>query len=197
MHNIGSTWMAKPEVLLKLSKYAVFASMYIFNQGFNATTYPEVAKYLEGPLGTLGDWPNWYRLVSSMYGGDMAMNHVIGKVSKENRPPNTLDINSHFHEPIGNFKHIHAFHGLFSFNKHDFSAKVKKICNTFSISEKWDVIEKALNDSNLISLETPVSTYSEMISYRGAIYYLLSRKCSNRLTEQNSQQKQPSDYSPT
>ena len=69
--------------------------MYVYNNGFNATTFPHIKPFMEENE-FLGNWPSWYWLVSSMYGSDLAINHLIPKLSWKNKPDNLLDMDTHY-----------------------------------------------------------------------------------------------------
>ena len=63
-----------------------------------------------------GQWPGWYRGVTSMYSGDIAVNHCVPDAQHSA----LLDASSASAEAITRYPHIHCWHTEETFSKHRF-----------------------------------------------------------------------------
>ena len=63
-----------------------------------------------------GAWPGWYRGVSLLYAGEIAVNHC----APDARRSDLLDAHSTSPEPTSRFPHIHCWHTDEKFSKHFF-----------------------------------------------------------------------------
>ena len=62
VHKVGSTWFAEPELMLRTTPLALAASEYMLTY-----VHPN----------TNQRWSHWFRGVTSMYGTELAVNHVV------------------------------------------------------------------------------------------------------------------------
>lgn len=101
--NINSTWYGPTEVVRRASAFNEMLMKYILTHCFSDEK---------------GEWPGWYWGVTSLYAGEIAVNHCAPDAQR----CGALDASSTSQEPISNFVHIHCWHTDEKFSKHDFMA---------------------------------------------------------------------------
>ncbi|XEC93648.1 hypothetical protein AB6A23_20140 [Paenibacillus tarimensis] len=104
IHNIGSTHYGKPGVIRNVCRLAAQVTHHILTQEFK-----------DSP----GEWPGWYKGVSSLYGMEIATNHLVETMSPDRLK---LDASCTSQQSILNYPHIHFWHTFDMFSKFDFTA---------------------------------------------------------------------------
>ena len=90
--NVGATWYGNSEEIIKLGKLSYSITKHIYNNEF--------LHYHPG-------WDEWYIGVSSMYGSELAANHLFGtKLEKSN----LIDGHASSSENIDTVLHVHCWH---------------------------------------------------------------------------------------
>ena len=177
MKNLGSTWVVKSERFSELVRKTAYASDYVYNNCFNVSRFPEIKPWMENNP-TLGSWPQWWRPVCSMYGGDLAIQHLFKNLTEEvNHPPNTLDVYSGNPQLIiSEVKHIHAFHHDDKFSKFNFYKSVPGWCENFT---SFYANTKRLSQLGRFSPTTLCVDYAGNVSQSGALEYIIQHGCQN------------------
>lgn len=103
-HNIGSTWYGPTEMVREACRVSLTAAFHLLNDDFRHEA---------------GAWPDWYRGVTSMYAGEIAVNHVVPEAMLEERP-DLLDYGSTSAESVMVAPHIHCWHTDETFSKFAF-----------------------------------------------------------------------------
>ena len=125
----------------------------------------------------LGSWPEWWRHVSSMYGGDLAIQQMFPKLTEEvNQPALTLDTHSSFTQTFLEAKHIHAFHTDEKFNKFAFYSSVPNFCSGGQIAEKYQQL-RSLDHIGHFNVNMTIPDYAGNISMYGAVQYFKRKGC--------------------
>lgn len=104
IHNVGSTHYGKPQWVREVCRLAVSLTYHILTKEFR--DHP-------------GQWPGWYQGVSSLYGTEIAFNHLIEQANPDQQQ---LDAFCTSQESIHKYPHIHFWHTFDLFSKFHFSA---------------------------------------------------------------------------
>jgi hypothetical protein len=104
IHNIGSTHYGPPEMVREVCRLAVSVTHHILTEEFKDHH---------------GQWPGWFRGVSSLYGAEIAVNHLVETLNPDRQK---LDAFCTSQESIQKYPHIHFWHTFDMFSKFHFSA---------------------------------------------------------------------------
>ncbi|CDW54785.1 hypothetical protein TTRE_0000305501 [Trichuris trichiura] len=124
IHNIGSTWFGKAELLANLSTYAVSLTMKLFDTEFDPKAHPEIAAFMR--FSVHGQWAEWWRPTSSMYAQEIVLNHFLDDLSAETIRGDLLDVESCRSSVISNHLHVHTWHTRCQFDKFEFLNQVSQ-----------------------------------------------------------------------
>ena len=124
----------------------------------------------------LGKWPYWYRLVCTMYGNDIAIQHLFPNISKQSRHRYLLDVDSSDNDNLTqNMKHVHAFHTDDFFSKFNYTSQVYYACKILSLDKKWETIRWILSSKEIKAHR--VSNFCEWTAHRETADYILHKDC--------------------
>ncbi|KHJ40854.1 hypothetical protein D918_09063 [Trichuris suis] len=118
IHNLGSTWFGKAELLANLSAYAVTLTMKLYDTEFDPKTRPEIATFMT--YSPNGQWAQWWRPTSSLYAQEIVLNHYLEDLSAETIRGDLLDVESCRSSVITNHLHVHTWHTRCQFDKFEF-----------------------------------------------------------------------------
>jgi hypothetical protein len=99
--NVGSTWYGPTEVIRRASAFTEMLVKHILTHYFASDE---------------GAWPGWYRGVTLLYAGEIAVNHCAPDVKQSA----LLDALSTTRESVSRCAHIHCWHTDDKFSKHHF-----------------------------------------------------------------------------
>jgi hypothetical protein len=99
--NIHSTWYGPTAVVRRACAFSEMLAKHLLTHYFADSD---------------GAWPGWYSGVTSMYSGDIAVNHCAPDAQRSE----LLDAASDWDEPITRYPHIHCWHTENMFSKHRF-----------------------------------------------------------------------------
>jgi hypothetical protein len=113
IRNLGSTWYSTPSQFRIASYLTLVAIVYLSNEEFSETER-------QGKLG-VQHWPDWHYGVVSLYGQNLAMNHLIssGRINIT-KLENLLDYPTTNEELVHQKVHLHVFHSASVFSKFAF-----------------------------------------------------------------------------
>lgn len=100
IHNIGSTWFTAASTMVDLGLDALNCAQYLLQEEFSET----------------GEWPIWYAPVTTMYAGEIALNHSGLEITIDSR----IDSSSATTTNIGDIYTIHCWHTDDDFSKHKY-----------------------------------------------------------------------------
>lgn len=103
VYNIGSTHYGPTSLVKEVQLLATEVTDYLLHHGFNNTSTT---------------WPDWFRGVASMYGCEIAVNHLVTDYTCF---PNDFDYPSTASDSIKEHVHIHCWHTDQFFSKTKFS----------------------------------------------------------------------------
>lgn len=98
--NIGSTHYGDTKTVREIARLQTQITQYLISEEFKNNE---------------GSWPNWYKGVSLLYAGDIAVNHLVGKDIYYG----DFDFFSTSLESTNNHPHIHCWHTREIFSKFD------------------------------------------------------------------------------
>lgn len=98
IHNIGSTWFAHSQTIVDIGKSALACAQHLLQHEFRDH----------------GKWPRWYALVTTMYAGEIALNHSELDISRSEK----FDANSTSTRKLSDIYSIHSWHTDDYFSKH-------------------------------------------------------------------------------
>lgn len=154
IHNIGSTHYGYAKLVRQVCKLALTTTSYILNNEFGNES---------------GQWPSWYKGVGSLYGSEIAVNHLVSNVNIDGEK---LDYISTSEDSINNHPHIHCWHTDDMFSKFAFElgkydnlttnnidkiSKVKDYCLHMALKSKKEM--PLLNAQTQLSLDTKHTRY--------------------------------------
>ncbi|MEO7522289.1 MAG: glycosyltransferase family A protein [Gemmatimonas sp.] len=99
--NVGSTWYGPPALVRRACAISELITKHLLSHDF-----------ADGE----GQWPGWYREVSLLYAGEIAVNHCAPDAERTGM----LDSGSTGREPTRRSAHIHCWHTRERFSKHAF-----------------------------------------------------------------------------
>mmetsp|Transcript_19688 Transcript_19688/g.33840 ORF Transcript_19688/g.33840 Transcript_19688/m.33840 type:complete len:354 (+) Transcript_19688:111-1172(+) len=97
--NLGATWYAEPALLCEVAHAAAQFSIELYNNAF--------------PDRNVTMWPRWWYGVSSMYGQELAVNHLMPEAQATDR----IDFPTDRPASINRVYHIHCFQSNKPFSK--------------------------------------------------------------------------------
>ncbi|VDO98311.1 unnamed protein product [Soboliphyme baturini] len=124
VHNLGSTWFGDASLLLQVSNLSLYLSKRIYETEFDAKRFPEIATFMNHS--PKGKWTEWWRPVSTMYGQELALNHLVDNINNSYIGSRMFDIPSCGSINALQQPHIHTWHMLCEFNKFTFLNAVAK-----------------------------------------------------------------------
>jgi len=146
--NVGSTWYGPTEVVRRACAFAEMLTKHIVSHYFADRE---------------GAWPGWYRGVSLLYAGEIAVNHCAPDAQRSE----LLDATSTTAEPISRYAHIHCWHTDDKFSKHAF------MCGRYTPEDAQHLTLSVVRDfcmamsfRSLSDLEAPVSPLLKSVMER-------------------------------
>lgn len=103
IHNIGSTWLSHSHIMIRVGKASLECAGYIIKNEF-----PEDE----------GEWPRWYAGVTSLYAGEVALNHSPYEITQTSK----LDSQSTSPDSVRDVFSIHSWHTDNFYSKFAFMA---------------------------------------------------------------------------
>ncbi|VDO98313.1 unnamed protein product [Soboliphyme baturini] len=132
VHCLGSTWFGESQLISSLSNITIALTMTIFENEFDPVRHPDIAEFMrQSPH---GDWPSWWRPVSTMYAQELALNHMVDDLSKSHIKRDLIDVESCRRTSILLHPHIHTWHSDCEFSKFTF---LDPLVFNVSIEEKF------------------------------------------------------------
>jgi hypothetical protein len=99
--NVGTSWYGPTEVVRRACAFAELLTKHLLTHHFASDP---------------GQWPGWFRGVSALYAGEIAVNHC----APGGRQSELLDASSTSDAPIDRYPHVHCWHTSEKFSKHAF-----------------------------------------------------------------------------
>lgn len=100
--NIGSTWYGSSGKVLEVSALSMEIMQELFQNEFKDF---------------VGEWPGFYREVSVLYAGEIAVNHLVEAIHVDGE---NFDFASHSSDRVSDHIHVHCWHTDQLFSKHAF-----------------------------------------------------------------------------
>lgn len=116
-HSIGSTWCGSTSFFIEAGKLTLETTRYIFLNEFDPKQ--KHLQTIDFKKNKEGEWPRWWRPVSLLYGGELALNHLITNFTSKNKAEfdsSSCDVN----KTVWKTPHIHCWHDNCEFQKMHF-----------------------------------------------------------------------------
>ncbi|CAF1431005.1 unnamed protein product [Rotaria sordida] len=178
IHNLCSTWLVNPHDSVKIANLTTIIGKHFLKYEFGHNV-PGIED-----LPDIGEWPKWWRDVTSLYAAEIAINHIYSSTLGHQHQSNALDHASFSPESVWNAWHIHCLHNaeyfakfehrdeLQEFLKHPRQDRVKKMIDA---SSRDMVLFEVLNEYEKIQMNnaTPngkivVRDYVRALAWRKA-----------------------------
>ncbi len=110
-------------------------------------------------LPDIGEWPKWWRGVTSLYAGEIAINHIYSSSLGHQHESNALDVPGFSKKSIWNAWHIHCLHNEDEFSKFKHrdrlnlfldEPKEKRIIKMSDNTLTQNILKEVINEFNLI-----------------------------------------------
>ncbi|CAH1799395.1 unnamed protein product [Owenia fusiformis] len=124
--NVGSTWYGKPDIFMKISQLTLKYTKHFYKNEFNKTL--DGIQHIMNKS-SVGEWPTWWRPVSLLYGGEVAINHAVPDFDISRIADKKLDYPSSSKLNILSYPHLHCWHGDEEFQKFRFTTKLRALIN--------------------------------------------------------------------
>ncbi|CAF0979232.1 unnamed protein product [Rotaria sp. Silwood1] len=131
-----------------------------------------------------GEWPKWWRDITSLYAAEIAINHIYSSTLGHQHESNALDHPSFSKDSVWNVWHIHCLHNddyfskfkhrdeLQEFLKHSQEDRIKEIVNTSSrdmlLFEVLNEYEKMQTNDGIPNGKTTIRDYVRALAWRKA-----------------------------
>ena len=168
VHHVGSTMCGETNKFIEISLKAYNATKYMFLNEFD----PKLPglETIDFKKNIEGEWIRWWRPVSSMYGGELAVNDALPDISLNNK--GKFDASSCSTESIWKTNHIHCWHNPCHFSKFEFDNFMHHLLN------KGDKLSNQLTRELIRSTvhkdvrSMSIQEYSSYIAYNAVTKYL-------------------------
>ena len=161
VHCVGSTWFGETDLFILLSRKTIDLTAYLFMNEF--TPNSSGLETVDFTQNREGEWPKWWRPVSSMYGAELALNHFIPDFSSSYL--NELDTPSCSKKLIWESPHIHCWHSDCEFQKFNFMTYLNKIISQKDLLTS-KVVHKILESVYTREIQNmTISDYSTYIAW--------------------------------
>ena len=168
IHNVGSTMCGETNKLIEISQKAYDTTKYMFLNEFD----PKLPglETINFKNSIEGEWIRWSRPVSSMYGGELAVNDVIPDVSEKNK--GEFDASSCSEESIWKTNHIHGWHKACHFSKFQFDNFIHHLLLTGDPLNNKLTRELVRSSFHKDIRNMTMQQYSSYIAYNAVTKYL-------------------------
>lgn len=151
LFNLGATWYGPPDQVIQAAQLAYNVTVELHERAF-------------GPDVKDKGWPLWHQGVSSMYGQEISINHLI----RDAQPTRMIDFPSDVKASVNNVYHIHCFHTDSFYSKF---ANAKKWYDSVN-STGWDMsdvrhwsLEMMLRGKGIRSHQGFIQTWPEGLGW--------------------------------
>ena len=168
VHDVGSTWFGDSKLLINLSKKTIEITAHIYLNEFSPSL-PGLRK-LNLKKNKMGVWPNWWRPVSSLYGAEITLNHLIKDFSVSYK--DHLDASSCDDSSIWDSPHVHCWHDTCEFFKFRFMRRLNKIVRSdeYIPSYIFHLFVDSIYDKDVTNMS--IREYSTFIAWNSVGKYL-------------------------
>ena len=169
VHHVGSTMCGETNKFIEIADKAYNATKHMFLNEFD----PKMPglESINFTSNIEGEWIRWWRPVSSMYGGELAVNDAIPDISME-KNKGQFDSSSCSTDPIWKTNHIHCWHDACHFSKFEFDGFMYQLLhNDDKVDNKLtrEIVQSSLyKDVRMMTIKE----YSSYIAYNAVPKYL-------------------------
>ena len=169
VHHVGSTMCGETNKFIEISLKAYNATKYMFLNEFD----PKLPglETIDFKKNIEGEWIRWWRPVSSMYGGELAVNDALPDISLNNK--GQFDASSCSTESIWKTNHIHCWHNPCHFSKFEFDNFMHLLLGTNTKDMNNKLTKELVRSSVHKDVRSmTMQEYSSYIAYNAVTKYL-------------------------
>eukprot|EP00111_Clytia_hemisphaerica_P020908 TCONS_00061666-protein len=167
-HGIGSTWCAETKQFIAIANKTYDTTRYVWLNEFNPKA--QGLETINFTKNSEGEWIRWWRPVSLLYGGEIAINHMLPQISDQNQ--GRFDDSSCSTESIWKAYHIHCWHSPCHFSKFEFDNFMHNLLHgTKDLSNKLSK-ELVRNSYEKDTRNMTMQQFSSYIAYNAIGKYL-------------------------
>eukprot|EP00111_Clytia_hemisphaerica_P024816 TCONS_00073164-protein len=167
-HGIGSTWCAETKQFIAIANKTYDTTRYVWLNEFNPKA--QGLETINFTKNIEGEWIRWWRPVSLLYGGEIAINHMLPQISDQNQ--GRFDDSSCSTESIWKAYHIHCWHSPCHFSKFEFDNFINNLLHgTKDLSNKLSK-ELVRNSYDKDTRNMTMQQFSSYIAYNAIGKYL-------------------------
>ncbi|CAF2908976.1 unnamed protein product [Rotaria sp. Silwood2] len=111
IHSLCSTWLVNPHDSVKIANLTTIIGRHFLKHEFGR----KVSGIQDLP--DIGTWPKWWRDVTSLYAGEIAINHIYSSTLGHQHESNAIDHPSFSTDSVWDAWHIHCLHNDEYFSK--------------------------------------------------------------------------------
>ncbi|CAF0865782.1 unnamed protein product [Rotaria sp. Silwood1] len=177
VHNLCSTWLVSPQDSIRIANLTIHIGRYLLQNEFG--------RHISGleDLPTIGEWPKWWRGVTSLYAAEIAINHIYSSTLGHQHESSVLDHPADSQSSLWNAWHIHCLHNptyfskfrhrddLYYFLRYSQARRIRIIKNYYSVEL---IVRRLINQFE--AMYTRNETVQEKITVRDYVTVLAWRK---------------------
>ncbi|CAF1107437.1 unnamed protein product [Adineta ricciae] len=141
VHNLCSTWLVTPKDSIKIANLTTQIGRYLLDNEFG--------RHVPGieDLPAIGEWPKWWRGVTSLYAAEIAINHIYSSTLTHQHEAPVLDHPADSQLSLWLAWHIHCLHNpsyfskfqhqddLYNFLQRSKTKRIQLITNYYSVEK--------------------------------------------------------------
>ncbi|CAF3391802.1 unnamed protein product [Rotaria sp. Silwood1] len=135
IHNLCSAWLVNPHDSVKIANLTTIIGRHFLKNEFGRNV-PGIEN-----LPDIGEWPKWWRGVTSLYAAEIAINHIYSSTLSHEHESSAIDHPSYSTDSIWNAWHIHCLHNEEYFSKFGHQDELKE----FLQRQRENRIQKMVN----------------------------------------------------
>ncbi|UJR32604.1 hypothetical protein I4U23_020064 [Adineta vaga] len=178
IHNLCSTWLVNPQDSIRIANLTTQIGRYLLQNEFG--------HHIPGieDLPEIGEWPKWWRGVTSLYAAEIAINHIYSSTLDHRHEASVLDHPSDSQQSLWNTWHIHCLHNpsyfakfrhrddLYRFLRRSQNKRIQVISDYYSAEV---IFKKIIEEFNYIHIrngsiggDVTIRDYATVLAWRKA-----------------------------
>ncbi|CAF1269761.1 unnamed protein product [Adineta steineri] len=153
IHHLCSTWLVHPNDSIEIARLTT-----IIGRHFLQKEYGPHVPGLE-TLPAIGEWPKWWRGVTSLYAAEIGINHLYFSSIGHQHESSAIDHPGFSTQSIWNAWHIHCLHNSAEFSKFNHRTKLSqfldleqsiRINKMSNITYTQNILKEVINEFHVI-----------------------------------------------
>ncbi|CAF1212120.1 unnamed protein product [Adineta steineri] len=153
IHNLCSTWLVHPNDSIEIAKLTTTIGRHFLQKEYGPNV-PGLEK-----LPAIGEWPKWWRGVTSLYAADIGINHLYFSSLGHQHESSAIDHPGFSTLSIWDAWHIHCLHNSEEFSKFNHRTQLSqfldlnqaiRINKMSNITYTQNILKEVINEFHLI-----------------------------------------------